>query len=272
MNKRLLIIIGILLLPLMVLGYLYFSGKIKRDYIPPNVKEKMKPIELNYWRVWDDSKVFDEMIARFNQQHPNITVKYRKLRYSEYENELIEAFATDRGPDIFSVHNTWVKKYQGKGLISPMPTNITMVRPYAVKKGLKKETAYKEVNHRFSLTKLRTDFVDVVYDDVVVGVKDDNGAVSDKIFALPLYVDTMAMFYNRDLFNNASITGPPKYWNREFQQDVKKMTKQNNKGEIMQSGVALGGSDNIERATDILSILMMQNGTKMLENGNVSFS
>jgi len=74
------------------------------------------------------------------------------------------------------------------------------------------------------------------------------------------------------LYNNASITNPPKYWNREFQQDVKKMTKQNNKGEIMQSGVALGGSDNIERATDILSVLMMQNGTEMLDRGNVSFN
>jgi multiple sugar transport system substrate-binding protein len=80
------------------------------------------------------------------------------------------------------------------------------------------------------------------------------------------------MFYNKDLFNNAGITSPPPYWNREFQQNVKKLTKQNNKGEIVQSGVALGGSDNIERATDILSVLMMQNGTEMMnDSGRVTF-
>jgi multiple sugar transport system substrate-binding protein len=85
-------------------------------------------------------------------------------------------------------------------------------------------------------------------------------------------MDTLAMYYNKDLFNNAGITAPPIYWNREFQQDIKKLTKQDNKGQIIQSGVALGGGDNIERSSDILSVLMIQNGTDMMDdNGQVRF-
>lgn len=271
MNKRLLIMIGVLIFPIIIIAYLYFSGQIQKDYVPPSVKEKMQPIEINYWRVWDDTDIFTELITKFSQRHPNITIKYRKLRYSEYEDELIEAFATDRGPDIFSIHNTWTKKYQGKKLISPMPTNITMVVPYIAEKGFKKETAYKEIDSKFTLSKLKNEFVDVVYDDVVIRELADDGSTAENIYALPLSVDTLAMYYNRDLYNNASITNPPKYWNREFQQDVKKMTKQNNKGEIMQSGVALGGSENIDRAIDILSILMMQSGAEMISDGKVSF-
>ena len=57
-----------------------------------------------------------------------------------------------------------------------------------------------------------------------------------------------------------------------FQQNVKKLTKQNNKGQIIQSGVSLGGAYNIERSPDILSVLMMQNGTVMMENETVKFN
>jgi ABC-type glycerol-3-phosphate transport system substrate-binding protein len=71
--------------------------------------------------------------------------------------------------------------------------------------------------------------------------------------------------------NNAGVTDIPSYWNREFQQTVKRLTKQDLKGNIIQSGVALGGSRNIERYSDILSVLMMQNGASMVTDGSVSF-
>ena len=57
------------------------------------------------------------------------------------------------------------------------------------------------------------------------------------------------------------------YWNEEFQKDVKALTRQDEQGTIIQSGIALGASSNIERYTDILSLLMMQNGTDMLDEG-----
>jgi ABC-type glycerol-3-phosphate transport system substrate-binding protein len=66
------------------------------------------------------------------------------------------------------------------------------------------------------------------------------------------------MYYNQSLFDQAGIVNVPKYWNAEFQQTIKKLTKQDSKGNITQSGVALGASTNIERYSDILSVLMMQ--------------
>jgi multiple sugar transport system substrate-binding protein len=117
-----------------------------------------------------------------------------------------------------------------------------------------------------TLKDLKNNFVDVVYSDVVL-----NKDGVDKIFGLPLYMDTMAMYYNTDLFNNAGISQPPQYWNLEFQQDVKKLTKQNSQGNIVQSGVAMGSSANIQRSQDILSLLMMQNGAVMMNGGSVTF-
>lgn len=269
MNKKLknLLLILIILLPFFTSGCLSWLLPPKPDDYQ---KKKMQTIRLKYWRVYDGPDDFQDIIARYRRMHPNISIDYRKLRYDEFKQELLEAFATDRGPDIFSIHNTWVREYQEKNMIKAMPSYTTMVFP-KVQGGIKKEVIY-ETKKQSSITptQLKRSYVDVVYDDVVINVRSGN-KYQQQIFGLPLSMDTLAMYYNVDLFNNAGITSPPQYWNREFQQDIKKLTKQNNKGEIIQAGVALGGSDNITRAFDILSVLMMQNGTDMMNGRSVTF-
>lgn len=229
--------------------------------VDKKTQDAMKPIVLEYWRVWDGPDAFDDIIASYSKLHPYVSINIKKMRYSEFEQNLLEALAEDKAPDIISLHNTWVKKYQTK--ISPMPAKTSMAYP-VVKGTLKKETVY-EVHTVDSLTEndVKKIFVDQVYDDVVV---------DGEILALPLSVDTLVMFYNKDLFNNAGIIDPPEYWNKKFQENVRNLTKLNTNGYIIQSGVALGGSDNIERSTDILSVLMMQNGATMMENGSIKFA
>lgn len=231
----------------------------------------IEPITLEYWRVYDDSDAFEEIIDSYNALHPYITVNYKKLTPEEYETELINALAEDRGPDIFSLQSTWIQNYQKK--IAPMPEKTKMI--YPIVKGTVKKETINEVREEKSITlkELRERFADTVYKDVVLETTNEKGeSQGEKIYGLPLALDTMAMYYNKDLLNNAGIIEPPKYWDKSFQQAVKKLTKQNNKGKIIQSGVALGGSKNIERAEDILSLLMMQNGSVMEDdNGRILF-
>jgi multiple sugar transport system substrate-binding protein len=230
--------------------------------VDKKTQEAMQPITLTYWRVFDDSDAFEEIINRYKAIHPNINIQYRKLRYEEYEYELLNALAEDRGPDIISIHNTWIRRYQNK--LAPLPESITLV--YPVEKGSLKKEIVPELRTTRSLTlrDLKDSFVDVVYGDVVL---DDN-----QIYGLPLSVDTLALYFNRDLLNNAGITQAPKYWNKDFQQDVKKLTRQDSVQGIVQSGIAMGTSNNIERFSDILSVLMMQNGATMMEGRQVLFN
>lgn len=224
-------------------------------------KAAMTPITLTYWRVFDDTDAFQEIIAKYRELHPYITIQYRKLRYEEYENELINALAEDRGPDIFSVHNTWMKEYETK--IVPMPATITMAYPVITGKLKKEVTSELRTYNSPTLKQIRDSFVDAVSYDVISN--------DGQVYGLPLSVDTLAMFYNKDLFNNAGISQVPQYWNREFLQDVKKLTKQDPTKDLVQAGVGLGGSANISRFSDILSLLMMQNGAIMMDNGQVLF-
>ncbi len=241
--------------------------------VPDKVANKMQSVELDYWRVWDGPDTFGPIIAKYNELHPFVRINYKLLRYSEYEQKLLEAFASDRSPDIFSVHNTWTRKYQSRGWIEPMPAKITMAYP-VVKGSIKKEIV-TELRTKTSpnLNDIKEDFVDVIYDDIVIRAKDPKtNKTGEYVYGMPMAVDTLIMFVNRDLFNNAGITNIPKYWDKEFQQTVRKLTKQDNKGQIVQSGAALGGGENIERSSDILAVLMMQNGTEMMNLDNTSIT
>jgi len=91
----------------------------------------------------------------------------------------------------------------------------------------------------------------------------------EKIYGLPLYVDTLALFYNKGLLNSAGISSPPETW-EELVDDLDKLVKRNQFGEIERAGVALGTAENINRSTDILALLMLQNGTKMVSEDKKS--
>lgn len=234
------------------------------------VLEAMKPVNLVYWRVFDDQDAFSEIIAAYKVLHPNISITYRKLRMEEYEQTLLDALAEDRGPDLFSVPNTWVREYQTK--ILPMPKTITL--PYQVTTGtIKKETTIQlQTTPTLSLRALRTDFMDQVAKDVVLKYQAGDLPAEDRIYGLPLYLDTLALFYNRDILNASAIPEPPRSW-AEFSEDVKKIAKIDKQGNILQAGAAFGTAKNVERAPDILSLLMMQNGSAMTnENGNATFA
>jgi len=249
-------------LALLLLGVFILETGFGCKTTDSKTQQAMKSITLNYWRVYDGPDDFQDIIKEYQKLHPFVNINYRKLRYDEYENELINALAEDRGPDIFSIQNTWIKKYQNK--IAPLPDQTTMAFP-VVTGSIKKEVINQLITNKSLTPKdVKDKFADVVANDVVL---EDN-----KIYGLPLSIDTLAMYYNRDLFNEAGIVEAPKYWNKDFQQDVKKLSKQNTKKEITQAGVALGGSSNINRASDILSVLMMQNGAVMLDNGSVQFN
>jgi len=216
----------------------------------------VKPIVLNYWRVWDDQDAFDEIIKDYQLVHPNITINYRKFRYEEYEAELLNALAEDRGPDIFSIPESWLRKYQSK--LAPLPAEIKM--GYIVEKGsffnLQKEKVIEIRNEKtLTLRQLKDIYADTVSTDAVI---------DSQIYGLPLSISSLVMFYNKDIISQAGISVIPTAWNA-FQDAVIKATKFETENKIIQSGTALGTGFNIDKSFDIISLLMMQSGASMAD-------
>ncbi|MBI4437802.1 extracellular solute-binding protein [Candidatus Uhrbacteria bacterium] len=231
-----------------------------------NAAEKLasQPVTITVWRVFDDDETLQTTMSAYQALHPNISFNYRELRFEEYEDELLRAFAEGEGPDVFSIHNTWIGEYES--LIQPLPDSLSIA--YAQTRGtIKKETVYTiEEEPSLSQRALKADYVDVVAQDVVRSYKANAKAqAEDRIFGLPLSLDTLALYYNRDLLDLAGIAQPPAMWD-QFQEAVTLLTKIGSNNQILQSGAAIGTSQNVERAFDIVSLLMMQNGTQMTDS------
>jgi len=195
---------------------------------------RSKPAHLEIWGVYDEKEVFQDLIIDYQKKNKHVTINYQKKSFADYEKELINAFAADQGPDIWLMHNTWLPKHKDK--IRELPSELLP----------------------FNLFK--DSFVDVVQRDLI----EDN-----KIYGLPLFVDTLALFYNKDLLNSAGISFPPGTW-EELIDDLDKLIKKNQWGGIEVAGIALGTAENINRSTDILALLMLQNGTKMISDDKKS--
>lgn len=229
-------------------------------------KSAYKNVKLVYWRVFDDEDTMRPLIEAYRKIHPNVTIEYRKLRLEEYERELLDALSEDRGPDIFSVPNTWMIRYKAKLL--PLPKKTTLPVKHMVGTIKKEEVVELIPTTSITPTQVSKTFLDVVASDAIMkfntGTK-EKPVYEDRIFGLPLSMDNLVMYYNKDILNNAGVINPPKTWT-DFQSAVKQITKIDETGNnILLSGAAIGTANNVVRNFDILSLLMMQNLAPMLD-------
>jgi len=224
-------LIAIVLVSIIILVFiLIFLGVI------PGLKNKKEDItqirtNLELWVINDKYLTYEKAIESFNKIYPNVRVNVRSFtNEKEYERTILNALAAGTGPDIFMIKNGTLLKELNK--ITPVPAD------------------------RYSLLSLRKQFPQVVEEDFVY---------QNQIYALPLSIDTLALFYNRTLFNQAGIVFPPETW-EEFEALIPKLVKQDENKRIIQAAAAIGGSQkNIERASDILGLLMLQKDSNITE-------
>lgn len=204
-----------------------FSAFGLRSCQSDQTTEVPDPVTLQFWRVFDDRDTFEPIIAEYQRLNPHVTIEYKKFTFLEYENAVVNALASGRGPDIWSIHNTWLPQHGDK--LAPAPAEIVPAQAY------------------------RDTFVEVAQKDFIR---------NDQVYAVPLSVDTLALYYNRDLFNSSFVVDPPQDWT-EFRETVEKITRKDEFEEVTLSGAAIGTAVNVNRAQDILSLLMLQNGAQM---------
>lgn len=255
MIKKLLPILAVVIaLPLIGLGC---KGLSKEQVAATS------PVVLEYWTVFDDVDAMQVQIDKFKADRPYITINLKQLQASELYPRLLEALAEDRGPDIISVRNRWMSFYKPK--LSPMPATVPDTTKRVVKSTLGTETIINTISQSMpSLVQLDREYVQAIKNDVVM---------DEKIYGLPLSLENMALYYNKDLLDRAGIAEPPKTWD-DFQIAVKKITKFDKaSGRILQSGTALGTGSNISGFEDIIYILFKQSGINFVnKNGQATFA
>ncbi|PIR78066.1 MAG: hypothetical protein COU28_03635 [Candidatus Magasanikbacteria bacterium CG10_big_fil_rev_8_21_14_0_10_36_16] len=220
----------------------------------------LKPIKLIYWTIYDDVDELRVLATEYSQRYPNVTIDIRQVNYNEFDNLFTNALADDVGPDIVSQHATWLRKNQTRLL--PAPAGTQMSRMVIADNFSKDQQIVTDTNLLPTINSISKDYVKTVANDVIL----DN-----KIYGLPLSLDTLAIFYNQDLLDRAGIAEAPKDW-ATFISDVKKLTKFNSVGDIVQAGTALGTYNNINAAFDITSLFIIQSGIKMSIGNSITFA
>ncbi len=186
------------------------------------------PIKIEMWGVGDRQSAFEEAFSAFSKLHSNVSIRYTEKKAESYETDLVNALAAGKGPDIIMIQNTWLPKHYDK--LAPMPTT------------------------KFSMTDLRNLFPRVIEQDF---------APNGTIYGLPLYIDTLALLYNKDIFDNKAIAVTPKTW-EEVQAAILKI-RVLQKNNLKLAGAAIGGSQNINSNSDLMSLLMLQTGVEMTD-------
>jgi multiple sugar transport system substrate-binding protein len=187
-------------------------------------KTSNEKVTLKIWKPFVDSDKMGVLIQAYKKAHPNVTIEYTKKNIENYEGDLLNALAAGNGPDIYSINNTWVPLYLDK--IEPAPDKL------------------------YSLKEYKDAFVDVVYSDLVI---------DSKIYGTALWVDSLALYYNKDLMGTAGIATPPKTWS-DLENYSRRIAQQNASGYFEQSGTAIGTYQNVNRAVDVVYLMMLQAG------------
>lgn len=205
-----------------------------RTKTPPAALKSYNGVELTYYKAFDGSDVYQPLINEYLIKHPGLKINYRKFSdFEEYQKTVINEMADGKGPDIFSMQNSWFTSNKGK--ITPMPANQGTSEDFT------------------------TVFVDTAFKDLVL--TDDDG--KEQVYGLPMTVDTLALYYNKDHFQDRlpNPGKPAKTW-EGIKAQIPALNKLNpdNPEEFEVAAIAMGISTNIDRAVDILYLLFMQYG------------
>ena len=186
-------------------------------------------ITLTYFGLWDDKDILEPFIESFKKDHPQIIIEYKKLSWDDYEDQFIDNISSDDLPDIFVIRGDSLAKYED--YISSCPDSV------------------------MSSDDFKNTFVEVAYNDLVS---------EDQIYGIPLSVDSLALYYNKDLFEEAELDLPPETWD-EVKDYSQELTEKDEDGTITQAGIALGTSKNIGWPSDILQAMMLQKEISMVD-------
>ncbi|OGG04125.1 hypothetical protein A2Z33_03100 [Candidatus Gottesmanbacteria bacterium RBG_16_52_11] len=215
-----------ILVVFIVLGALGALGWFGYTYFAGN-----RQVTITYWGLWENEATMRMILDDFEREHPNIKVEYFKQSPKQYRERLAAAIERGDGPDVFRFHNTWV----------PMLVNQLAPVPGAV----------------MSPENFISTFYPVAKNDLIAG--------GSTIYGLPIMIDGLGLYVNEDLFAAAGAS-PPTSWEDIIKTGglVEKLTVR--EGEtIVTSAISLGTSTNVEHFSDILAVMMMQNGAKLTD-------
>ncbi|MEX0910304.1 MAG: extracellular solute-binding protein [Candidatus Paceibacterota bacterium] len=171
--------------------------------------------------------IMNEVIGQLNNDNrDNFSVTYVAKNSSTIEDELVDALALGQAPDLILAADSMTVSQRNKLYIIP----------------------YDSISSR-------------VFSDTFAEITEVY-KTSVGLTALPLTIDPVVMYYNRDLYSNTGVASVPKTWTG-FLEVLNRLTTKTDQGVITTSGLAFGETNNVTNFKSILELLFLQAGNPL---------
>lgn len=198
-------------------------------YSPPSESET--PLISGEVLIWGtvDSKAFYDVLRPLYDTIPD----YRKINYvqknpSSFDSDLINALADGVAPDILFLPHEQLVQYRNR---------IQSI-------------SYDD----FPLTDFRSRYLDGA----------EIFAMSDGVYAYPVAVDPLVLYWNRDILASYNYLEAPKTWEVLVNEMVPTLIERDFNRTIIRSPLAFGEYRNVNNAFSIISLLLLQGGSLMV--------
>ncbi len=210
-----------------------FTACEKKDPSAGRLIPVGETLKLKIWTA-GDANFLDALAREFTVASQTSGITPHILSFTsdeELQNFTIDQMAEGNGPDIILTDGSWIAQNTKK--FAPIENDET-----------------------FTAEKFRATFVRAANETLIQ---------DEKIYGVPLGVDSLAVFYNDEYLVDhlTDRNSPATIWT-DFRSDVEKLSKEDNSFErFLVSGAALGRIDNLNYGVEILENLMMQMGVQL---------
>lgn len=179
--------------------------------------------EVLIWGSLEEAP-FRAVISRLAEDDPRFAeVVYAQKDSRTFYTDLSEAIASGRGPDLILLSSEQLVRHAGK---------VVPFSPEAVTQRAFSESFIQAAN--------------LYVTDV-------------GILGIPVAVDPLVLYWNRDLLTSAGFSQAPRFWDELFAV-AEKVTLRDDAKNILKSAVSFGEYDNVTHAKDVLATLIIQAG------------
>lgn len=231
MNGFQMTIIGFFIIALIV-GVLVFAGVLPGFRAPEGGTGGL----VVWWGTIPEDSL-GEILNQISREHDgDFTLQYVEKNPETIENDLVEALALGRGPDLVTLSSDQLLRQEAK--LQPIP--YSSISRQSFKDTFVLGTSLKDWELMFG---------------------------PSGVIGLPIYVDPLVLYYNQDLLTNAKLPLVPRLW-KDLAPAIKLLTQTDGRGNINQAAIAIGSFSNIVHAKELLSLLFLQAGNPIVARGD----
>ena len=180
---------------------------------------------VTIWGTLPQQAVANEISALQTAHREYSGITYVQVPPDSFESDLAEALAVGNGPDLILISQEDLLAEQNKLAVIP----------------------YKNISQRT--------FIDTFVPITELYLTDQG------TYGIPFAVDPLVMYYNRTLLESAGIAQPPTTW--EAVGGMAERLTSRSGGQLTKSLIAFGEYQNVPNARGIISLLLLQAGSKI---------